>query len=215
MSNKQRQYYGLFTRRKPRKGGHTNKKLFPKKKGVNYDALQLTEVGKYSITWRDDAEQIIRKMKKIVGSLSTKHITDLNGGGGGDTITFGLYFKKVDSIELDKTTFDILKQNVELYDLPNVTLHQGDSTKIYNWNTDILYMDPPWGGPNYKLETNLDLFLGPWRIDNYIKHLTEQTWKPKHIFIKVPFNYNFDRFSEFKNVHKFKIGKIYLLYIEV
>jgi len=203
------------THRRTRRGGQTNRILFPRKKGVNYDALKLTDVGKYSITWRDDAEQIIRKMKKLVGTLSTKHITDLNGGGGGDTITFGIHFKKVDAIEVDKTTFDILKNNVELFDLPNVTLHQGDSTKVYNWYTDILYIDPPWGGPNYKLEPILDLFLSHWRIDNYIEHILEQTWKPKHIFIKVPFNYNFERFDKFDNVQKFKIGKIFIIYVKV
>jgi hypothetical protein len=198
-------------RRRTYKGG-SNKALFPKKDGVDYESLKLSVVGKYSLTRRDDSKTILRLMKQT-GDLSKKHITDLNGGIGGDTIAFGLVFKKVDSIEMNDETFELLEHNVKLYDLPNVTLHHGDSTKIYNWKTDILYMDPPWGGPDYKLKTKLDLFLGDLDIADYLEEIFQRPTKPKHVFIKVPFNYNFEALERFEHVKKHNVGKFCLVHI--
>ena len=46
-----------------------------------------------------------------------------------------------------------------LYKLKNVHLHEGDTTILYKeYPLDILYLDPPWGGPDYKEKKELDLF---------------------------------------------------------
>ena len=209
MRNKTRK----LTRRRYR-GGHDNKTMFPLKRGVDYDLLKISHVGKYSLTWREDSTIFIRRMKEIVGDLSDKHITDLNGGVGGDTIMFALHYKKVDSIERDTGTFEILKHNVGVYGLDNVTLHHGDSTTVYNWKSDVLFIDPPWGGPSYKEHTNLDLLLGDYRLDDYVAYVLEQSWRPKYVFLKLPFNYNFDRLKRFKHVKIFKVHRIMLVAIK-
>jgi hypothetical protein len=184
------------------------KEDFPHKKGVKYSKLKMTPEGEYSITKRKDGEVLLKHMKSVLGKLSDKHITDLTGNVGGDTILFGLHFKKVDSIELNPENYEALKNNVEVFDLPNVTLHQGDSTKLFTWNTDVLYADPPWGGPDYKLKDKLDLYLGDKRIDEFINEVQD---KAKRIFLKVPRNYNFDRFPD---ARKFKIRGFYILLVK-
>jgi RNA cap guanine-N2 methyltransferase len=184
------------------------KEDFPHKKGVKYSKLKMTPEGEYSITKRKDGEVLLKHMKSVLGKLGDKHITDLTGNVGGDTILFGLHFKKVDSIELNPENYEALKNNVEVFDLPNVTLHQGDSTKLFTWNTDVLYADPPWGGPDYKLKDKLDLYLGDKRIDEFINEVQD---KAKHIFLKVPRNYNFDRFPD---ARKFKIRGFYILLVK-
>jgi len=137
--------------------------LFPDKKNIDFSKLKLTEEGKYSITKKQDSQQILKHICEIIDPLkpSELELTDLTGNVGGDTINFGLHFKLVHSIEMSDENFEVLKNNVKVYDLKNIRLYHGNSLKIYNWKTDILYIDAPWGGPDYKLiEMNkLDLYL--------------------------------------------------------
>lgn len=152
-----------YTRRNPLKGrGRSrNEILFPKKANVDYDNLQMTEEGEYSITKRRDGEKLIQIMKDIVKNLKAKTMTDMTGNVGGDTILFGLHFKKVVSYELKEDNFAALKNNVEVFKLKNVELHHGDSLKaIPDIQTNVVYIDAPWGGPEYKEKKDLDLFLG-------------------------------------------------------
>lgn len=196
-----------------RKGGRLHKfeALFPKKAGIKYSNLKMTPEGEYSITKRKDGDVLLKHMKTVLKTTKDKHITDLTGNVGGDTILFGLHFKKVDSIEMNPENFEALKNNVEVFGLKNVTLHQGDSTKLYNWKTDVLYIDAPWGGTDYKEKAELDLYLGDKRVDEFVKEVLQRENRPSYIFMKVPRNYKFDRFE---NVEKFKIRGYYLLLIK-
>jgi len=107
------------------------------------------------------------------------------------------------SIEYNENNYKALENNVKkVYKLENVKLLQGDSTKIYNWRTDVLYLDPPWGGINYRDNEKIDLYLGDIRVDIFIKEILERENRPRYIFIKLPRNYNFSR------LYKFKIKKI-------
>jgi len=187
--------------------------MFPEKEGVDYTKLMMTQEGEYSMTRRQDSKRIVQKMLTLIGNTN-KHITDLTGNVGGDTIMFGLHFKSVDSIEHNQENFEALKNNVDVFGLKNVTLHFGDSTRIYNWHTDVLYIDPPWGGPDYKEKENLDLYLADVRVDMFVNHVIEQPWKPRYIFLKLPRNYNFERFSMIAKVHKFAIRNFTLVGIE-
>ena len=191
--------------------------MFPEKAGVDYSALKMTPEGEYSITKRADGKKLLQKMVSIIGSTKRKHITDLTGNVGGDTIMFGLNFGYVDSIELDSDNFAALKHNVKEFKLKNVKLHHGDSTKIFNWKTDVLYLDPPWGGPDYKDKENLDLFMGSERIDEYLADIIDEDWRPAYICLKLPRNYNFNRLKELdvKAYHKFAIRGFFLVCLEV
>jgi hypothetical protein len=194
-----------------RTGGHRMEEFFPRKSGVDYSKLKLTPEGEYSITKRKDGDVLLQHMRKVLKTLKDKHITDLTGNVGGDTILFGLHFKKVDSIELDPANFEALQNNVDVFGLQNVNLHQGDSTKLFNWKTDVLYIDAPWGGPDYKKHAELDLYLGDKRVDEYVQEVLARDTRPTHVFLKVPRNYKFDRFEK---IEKFKIRGYYLIVIK-
>jgi len=191
-----------------------NELMFPEKKGIDYSKLILTPEGEFSITKRKDGQKILKHILDITGTPHLE-ITDLTGNVGGDTILFGLNFDRVDSIELNKENYDALEHNVKQYKLKNVVLYHGDSTKLFRWETDILYVDPPWGGPSYKEKENLDLYLGNERIDEFLELIIKQNWAPKYIFLKLPSNYNFSRL-EFPEItlHKFPIRKYFLVYLE-
>lgn len=163
--------------------------IFPQKPDIDYSLLRLTEEGMYSVTKRKDGEQIIQIMKSIFRTLNDKTITDATACVGGDTINFSLHFKNVDSIEHNKQNFEVLKNNVEVYGLHNVKLHFGDCVNIYKWVSDILYIDPPWGGPEYKTFDRVDLFLGYTRLDDWLEEVLSGPYRPMAVFLKVPNNY--------------------------
>lgn len=174
--------------------------VFPLRQGIDYTKLKLTEEGEYSVTRRRDADRILTIIKTVLKDTKSRTITDATGCVGGDTIHFGLNFQKVDSIEINPTNFEALKNNVLTYGLTNVTLHLGDATKLFTWKTDVLYIDPPWGGPNYKEAKSLDLTISSKRIDEWIEEILLRKTRPNYIILKLPQNYNFIRFNFLSNV---------------
>lgn len=192
-------------------GRYKIEQMFPRKSGVKYSQLKMTPEGEYSITTRKDGETLFKHMKSVLKTTKDKHITDLTGNVGGDTILFGLHFGKVDSIELNPENFEALQNNVDVFGLKNVTLHLGDSTKVFDWKTDVLYIDAPWGGPDYKEKAELDLYLGDVRVDTFVNDVLKRENRPDYVFLKVPRNYKFDRFEDVK---KFKIRGYYLLLVK-
>lgn len=178
--------------------------VFPLRQGVDYTRLKLTEEGSYSVTRRRDADRILSVLKTVLKDTKTKTITDATGCVGGDTIHFGLHFKQVDSIEINSTNFEALQNNVSVYGLTNVKLYNGDATKVFNWKTDVLYIDPPWGGPNYKETPNLDLYMSSKRIDEWLEEILLRKNRPNFIVLKLPQNFNFGRLNFLSNVDYIK-----------
>jgi hypothetical protein len=187
--------------------------LFLHRDDVDNNKLKLTEEGLYSITRTKDAQRIIGLMKHVMGDLKSKTITDATGCVGGDTIHFATQYRFVHSIEINKDNFDALHNNVEQYKLNNVALHNGDSTVLFDWKTDVLYIDPPWGGPHYKESNNLDLFISNKRLDQWLEEILHRRNRPSYIFLKLPYNYNFNRLNFLSNVEYIKPYRIrgYLL----
>lgn len=187
--------------------------LFLQRDDIDYKKLKITEEGSYSITRKRDAERIIGLMKHVVGEIKTKTITDATGCVGGDTLHFANNYKFVHSIELNKNNFEALHNNVELYGFNNVALHNGDATVLFNWKSDVLYIDPPWGGPQYKEGNNLDLIVSNKRLDVWLEEILLRRNRPNYIFLKLPYNYNFTRLNFLSNVEYIKPYRIrgYLL----
>lgn len=182
--------------------------IFPFQEGLDYTKLLLTKEGEYSVTKKKDAERIINIMRNVIGNLKTKTITDATGCVGGDTINFALNFNIVHSVELNDENHKVLENNVKTYALKNVFIHKGDSVSLFNWNTDVLYVDPPWGGPDYKTKKNLDLFMSSKRIDIWIEEILLKKIRPNYIIIKLPQNFNFKRFNFLSNVEHIKPYRI-------
>jgi hypothetical protein len=163
--------------------------MFPRG-SVDYSRLHVTDEGSYSITRRRDADHIIQIIKNTVGDCETKSITDATGCIGGDTLNFAGVFREVHSIELNIDNFEALKNNVGVYGFTNISLYHGDCTEVYKWASDVLYIDPPWGGPNYRTIENLNLYLGKIRLDEWLEDIMSGPYRPSFIFLKVPLNYN-------------------------
>ena len=91
--------------------------------------------------------------------------------------------------------------------------------KIKDLEQDIIYIDAPWGGKEYKNDSNINLYLGNIEITNF--YLQNKDRADTFIF-KVPYNYNFNNlYSKITDSdifkHSYKKGstvKYYLLVIK-
>jgi 16S rRNA G966 N2-methylase RsmD len=192
--------------------------LFPYKKNVDLRKIKLTAEGEYSYTHRDVGYKLIAFLNEKIGNLNKLTILDGTGNVGGDTIMFALNFNHVISIEINKDNYEALLHNIKLYDLNNVTVYNEDTTKfIHNVaHYDVLYLDPPWGGRDYKSKINLDLYLGTIRVDEFIKTVNESKFTPSYIVLKLPNNYNFSRLDDLYikyEIMDFSVFKIALLFV--
>jgi len=192
--------------------------LFPFKERVIYSNLRLTPEGLYSVTKRIDGERLIAFLHGMIPDLRKQTITDATACVGSDTLLFSLHFKKVESIELKRHNMVALQNNVDVFGASNVTTHEGDATRVFNWKTNVLYVDPPWGGPNYYKIPSLELYIGGQRLDNWIEEVLRRDERPNTIVLKLPRNYNFTRLQFLPNVestHFYRIRNFIVVLLRV
>ena len=170
---------------------------------INYKNIQYDEEGLWSITLPNDADNI---SKIIIKELNKNSILiDGTCGLGGNILSFAKYFKKVIGIEINNNRFKMLLNNIKLYNLNNIYLINDNCINfICNLKIkyDGIFIDPPWGGPNYKYINKLRLTLGSHNLITIIR-LIKKINNIK-IFMKLPFNYDL---TEFYNLN-YKIYKI-------
>lgn len=181
--------------------------IFPKG-DIDYTRLRLTPEGLYSVTKRRDGEKMMSFIERMIPDCCDLKITDATACVGSDTIRFSQIFAHVDSIELKNDNLTILKNNLNVYGCNNVIVHNGDATKIFNWNTDVLYVDPPWGGPSYYNRDKLEIFLSNYRLDVWIEDVLKRKKHPSYVILKLPRNYNFARLQYLPNVESYHFYKI-------
>lgn len=171
------------------------KKIYPVPKDNNYDLLNYDNEGLWSITHPTEANIISETILKYNNNDSK--IIDLTAGCGGNLISFGKYFNNVVGVEYDKDRFEILKTNISCYDY-NINIFNDDCCNYLNNNYDIFFFDPPWGGPEYKNNDNLKLYLS----NNELKDIIQMIPDNKFIVIKIPYNYNYDYINDNYNIVK-------------
>jgi predicted RNA methylase len=166
---------------------------FPVRKSVNMDNLRMTKDAYFSIT-KPRASYIINKIiESIFGDLGKMTITDATANVGGNAIRFGFNFGKVNAVEICNTTYEILRNNIKVYNLGNVTVFNNDYLVVYDLlEQDLVFIDPPWGGYNYINSTKVNLFLSGVAIDKVINLLKDRV---RGVIIKVPNNFDFERFE--------------------
>ena len=188
---------------------------------IKYEDLKITDEGMYSVTKYVDSIAIIRAMKNIIGEENIGGLTIMDGTAnvGGDTIRFAMNFGKVISVELDKNNYDVLENNVGVYNFrEKVTILNNDITKVYNdihLFPDVLYLDPPWGGKNYKEfeEEKMVIFLSNMSLTRFLGNVLMSPSRPKYIFIKLPINYNVNSLRNMPYVYDMQVYNIRKFYL--
>jgi 16S rRNA G966 N2-methylase RsmD len=139
---------------------------------------------------------IINNYKNYFG-YTPSYIIDATANVGGNTISFGQYFKKVSSFEIKQKTYQMLKNNIKLYNFKNIDVINDDFNKYLYYplnnmlkTADIIFIDPPWfinGKENIDLICNYKLNTFNITIVDIILRLLNIG--PKMIVIKTPKNY--------------------------
>jgi len=100
-------------------------------------------------------------------------------------------------------------------------------------NPNVIFIDPPWGGSNYKNNENLTLNLGIFQLEELVIDITKKfsnhykeivnlnskeknnNYNNKFIILKLPKNYNIEHFYNYIKEHNnFENYNIYMyLYI--
>jgi hypothetical protein len=62
---------------------------------------------------------------------------------------------------------------------------------------DVIYIDAPWGGSDYKTKTEIDLYISNNEISDIYRLFKD---KCKIVIFKVPYNYNFNNFNDVKYI---------------
>lgn len=162
---------------------------------IKYDDTAL-----YSITKQEIADSMTNILKNMPRITAESPILDATACVGGNTLSFCKFFKNVTAIELDEARYGYLRNNVELfgYNEHTVTLINCNCINfIRNLENhvkyDIMFFDPPWGGPEYKNHRRIMLYL---QEISMIHLLDIVRGKTQYCVIKVPLNFDFKAIKE-------------------
>ena len=117
------------------------------------DGILLDEESWYSVTHECIAKCIASRLKDYT-------VMDGFAGAGGNIIQFASTGKTI-AVELDPIRIEMLKTNAEIYGvLNNIQFIQGDFLEVASQESpiEVVFMSPPWGGPDYVKSKKYDLF---------------------------------------------------------
>jgi len=152
---------------------------------------QIDESGKYEMTPGKLSHFIWGQLD--IGT--NDHILETCGGLGGDTVVLTQMGASVIVYEPNRKRCDMLWNNVALgghaYNSNLIRKNFDIKVNLHPY-CNILYMDPPWGGPEYKnLPIIENLSLGTTTINEIVMDFSESSnCLDQMIVLKLPFNYN-------------------------
>lgn len=184
-------------------------------------SFKTDKVGLYSITSSEIAKDITISLAKYFSKYSSIAITDATASVGGNSLSFLLHplFNPVNLVELDPIRVNCLKHNISIIKdrIENKTFNiysQSYLDIMMDLEEDVVFIDPPWGGPDYYKYDNIDLFLSnEVPLFNICNKLFTKP-KLKIIVLKVPNNFGLTKFknsldktieiSRFNNLEKLR-----------
>lgn len=178
----------------------------------NPNNLKLTYEGIYSITRPEQGIQFINYFNKYKSILKDYTLIDGTAGLGGDLIYMAPFFKKCIAFEINPTHAKAILNNTTEYGI-NVEIINKDFTKEYekyiNKNT-ILWLDPPWGGPDKWKNADLKLyFYGEPSI--YVNDFIHKCfkWGCIMLILKCPINTYIDDIKSRYKITTYYVTKIH------
>jgi len=179
----------------------------------NNDKILIDAVGKYSISLPDKSKVITNLISKQFNSTDLT-ITDAMACIGGDTLTFSQTFKKVNAIEMDLERYNYLVHNMSIFECKNITFYNKNYLDIFKeLKQDVIYLDPPWGGPEYKHKKTIKIKLGETKLEELCDDII-QNKLCKLLVLKLPFNYDLNELK-FYNLTMTVLGKIIVIIIKI
>ena len=195
------------------------KKIFFNIDKVDTEKILFTDESIYSSSRLKGSKRLIDVINKYYDNFDIT-ITDGTANIGTDSINLATLYKKINAVELSPINYKALKNNISVFGLEKKILsyNQDINIQINDLEQNIIYIDAPWGGPEYKHSDKIKLYLGNVEIvDFYLKNRN----KAETFIFKVPYNYNFSNlYNKIKdnnnknNYKKRSVIKYYLLVIK-
>eukprot|EP00924_Labyrinthula_sp_SR-Ha-C_P011371 snap_masked-scaffold_36-processed-gene-2.81-mRNA-1 protein AED:0.16 eAED:0.16 QI:0/-1/0/1/-1/1/1/0/349 len=118
------------------------------------DGILLDEESFYSVTPQRIAEHLAERCRCHL-------IVDLFSGCGGNSIQFAYTCNRVIGVEMDAKRISYAQNNAKIYKVENyLEFIQANVLNIYQnlvSFVDVVFMSPPWGGPEYKDQKTFNL----------------------------------------------------------
>ena len=172
--------------------------------------LMLDEEAAYSVTDQYTADKMTRDIIRYAGGST---ICDATACIGGNTASFSRAFRRVVAIERDEQRYSYLVHNMNVLRASNVTCVCGDALEEVTWvhsvnvpgtSTtrcrgldsplyDVIFIDPPWGGPAYRTLEVLGLQLSGVPLHEVCRRWAKYT---NYFAIKTPTNFDEKEFQE-------------------
>lgn len=178
-----------------------SKRTFPQwilEESPEYKLFSTTPESDYSSLLPYQIKQVNNIFKKVLGD-KVNTIIDGTAHIGGDTINFAKLFPQahIYACEVKQDTFNLLSSNIEAFcskekwDKNRFSLYCQDIVTMITENklpdSDILYLDPPWGGKTYKYEPEIHLNLSNIPIKDVLTKFFKN-YKCSLVIVKTPSN---------------------------
>jgi hypothetical protein len=179
---------------------------------ITKDAHDVS-MAEYTYTYKEDAIFI----NSIIKNFNYKDLLIVDGTTsiGGNFIYFVKEFDYNIGIEINKNRFYILDNIISNLNIENkkIILINNSFVKLYNkiidlnkQNNIIFFLDPPWGGPEYKKFDKLLFGLDGIPLNTIVKDILKNN--NTTIIIKLPHNFYLDIFENKYNIYTLKYFNI-------
>ncbi|ALC47869.1 tatl [Drosophila busckii] len=118
------------------------------------EGVRLDRESWFSVTPEKIAVQTARR-------LACDIIVDAFCGCGGNAIQFAMTCSRVIAIDIDADKLEMAKHNATIYGVAHkIEFIHADFLQFAsstNLRPDVVFLSPPWGGPNYKKRSNFNI----------------------------------------------------------
>ena len=151
----------------------------------------------YSTTFEDTAKQIAERCR-------CDTVIDAFCGVGGITIQLALVCRRVIAIDIDPLKIEMARNNAAVYGVEDkIEFIVGDFFKLSSTlQADVVFIDPPWGGPEYLKQSLFDFRTMAVDIFMALKRAMKIT---KNIAILLPRN------SDGRQIEQLASGRRYVI----
>ena len=152
--------------------------------------MKMDVEGLYSMDLQEVASGIAQR-------IHLPHVLDAFCGVGGAAIAFARAGKRVTAIEIDSERLAMSKHNARLFSVDDrIQFVEGDcTTMLYQLKDTAVYLDPPWGGPDYG---KLDQFLLGHFSPNGDTLIKQALSASPEVVCKLPKNFDFSELDRFQ-----------------
>ncbi|XP_062284611.1 trimethylguanosine synthase isoform X1 [Scomber scombrus] len=113
------------------------------------EGIRLDREGWFSVTPEKIAEHIALRVDHSFSD--SQLVIDAFCGVGGNSIQFALTGKRVLAVDIDPIRLDLARHNAVVYGVADrIDFLQGDFLQLApHLRGDVVFLSPPWGGPDY------------------------------------------------------------------